>query len=130
MKIAIATQDLTRIDAHLGWARHLMFFEVSAEGYRHLDTASFTTTSPPGDHAKLEPRLAALDGCALVFVAEAGPEGELGLGRRKVTVLRKFAGHPVADALDALRDGLRDNPPAWLRRCEQNHRRRCVQNGD
>ena len=34
MKVAIATQDLARVDAHLGWARHLMIYEVSEEGWR------------------------------------------------------------------------------------------------
>jgi len=36
MRVAVATQDMARVDAHLGWARHLMIYEVSVEGYRYL----------------------------------------------------------------------------------------------
>lgn len=123
MRIAIATQDLARIDAHLGWARHLMVYEVSAEGYRHLRTASFECgLYQDGDHGKLAPRLQALQGCSLVFVAEVGPDGELGLARQRVAPVRQFAGQPIAMALDALRDGLRGNRSVWLRREELRQR--------
>lgn len=36
MKVAVASQDLTRVDAHFGWARHLMFYDVSPEGYHYI----------------------------------------------------------------------------------------------
>lgn len=124
MRIAIATQDLARVDAHLGWAKHLMLYEVSAEGYHHLRTASFRQgLHGDGDHSKLAPRLKALKGCALVFVADVGPHGEHGLARQRVAPLRQFAGQPIALALDALRDGLRRNPNRWLRQEEQRQRR-------
>ena len=125
MRVAIATQDLARIDAHLGWARHLMLYEVSAEGYRHLRTASFRTgLGQDGDHGKLVPRLRALAGCTLVFVADVGPDGERALSLRRVAPVRSHAGQPVAAALDALRDRLRANQSPWLRREEQRGRHR------
>lgn len=123
MRVAIATQDLARIDAHLGWARHLMLYEVSAEGHRHLHTASFNTgLLQDGDHDKLRPRLEVLRGCSLVFVADVGPDGELSLARQRVAPVRQFAGQPIAAALDAVRDGLRHNRSRWLRQAELRHR--------
>lgn len=125
MRVAIATQDLARIDAHFGWARHLMFYEVSAEGYHHLRTVSFRNgLQQDGDHSKLQPRVKALKGCSLVFVAAIGPDGEHQLTQLRVAPMRKFAGQPIAMALDALRDGLRSNPTPWLRHEEQRQRRR------
>ena len=123
MRVAIATQDLARIDAHFGWARHLMLYEVSAEGCRYLETLSFASARADGDHGKLGPRLEAMEGCDLVFVAQLGPEAELGLSRTRVTPIRRFAGQPIALALEALRDGLRSGAPVWLRRIEQRRRR-------
>lgn len=120
MRVAIATQDLARIDAHLGWARHLMVYEVSAEGYRHLRTASFRSgLQADGDHDKLTPRLKALAGCSLVFVVDVGPDGEHRLAGKRIAPMRQFAGHPIAAALDALQDSLRRNSSRWLRREEQ-----------
>lgn len=124
MRVAIATQDFARIDAHLGWARHLMLYEVSAEGYHHLRTASFRRgLQQDGDHSKLALRLKALKGCSLIFLADVGPDGEYALARQRVSPLRQFANQPIAVALDALRDGMRSNPNRWLRGEEQRHRR-------
>ena len=33
MRIAFATQDQQRVDAHFGWAKHLAVYEISPEGY-------------------------------------------------------------------------------------------------
>lgn len=123
MKIAIATQDLARVNAHLGWAKHLMIYEVSDEGYAFLQTATFTTGQQDGDHGKLTPRLEAVKGCNLLFAADIGPDGERGLAQARVIPIRQFANQPVAMALEALRDGLRGNAPAWLRQIEQRSRR-------
>lgn len=123
MKVAVATQDMARINAHLGWASHLMIYEVSEEGYAYVQTASFAGGQQNGDHAKLTSRLEAVKGCNLLFVADVGPDGELGLARAKVIPIRQFAGQPVAVALEALRDGLRGKAPAWLRVLEQRYRR-------
>ncbi|MGE4279431.1 MAG: NifB/NifX family molybdenum-iron cluster-binding protein [Magnetospirillum sp.] len=120
MKIAIATQDMTHVDAHLGWARHLLIFDVSAEGYRYVATRAFRQgLAQDGDHDKLGPRIRALRGCSMVFVVDVGPEGEAGLARARVVPMRAYAGKPIVNALDALRDGLRRNPRGWLRREQQ-----------
>lgn len=122
MKVAIATQDLVRVNAHLGWAEHLMFFEVSEEGYIFVGASTFPAGRQDGDHDKLVPRLQALKGCNLLFAADVGPDGEVGLAREKVVPIRRFAGQSVAEALDALRDGLRGHAPPWLRQIERRSR--------
>jgi len=127
MRVAIATQNLTRIDAHLGASRHLMSYDASAEGITHLRTASFRTgLVRDGDHDKLVLRLKALKGCSVVFVADVGLDGERGLVRQRIAPLRQFAGQPIATALEALVDGMRRNSSLWLRRAEQQERRRSV----
>ncbi|MBI3445087.1 MAG: nitrogen fixation protein NifX [Magnetospirillum sp.] len=123
MKVAIASQDLTRVDAHLGWARHLMIYEVNEEGYCFLGLSAFADGREDGDHDKLVPRLGVLEGCQLVFVTDVGPDGERGLARNRIIPIRKFAGESVASALEALRDGMRGQAPLWLRQAEQRYRR-------
>ena len=34
MKIAFATQDLKRVDAHFGWAKNIAIYEIGPEGHR------------------------------------------------------------------------------------------------
>lgn len=41
MRVAFATQDLVTVNAHFGWAGHVMIYEVSPEGYAHVETHDF-----------------------------------------------------------------------------------------
>lgn len=124
MRIAVATHELARIDAPLAQAGHVMFFEVSAEGYRHLRTIAFRQRAETvKSQAGLLARWKSLKGCALAFAAGFDLETEYALARLKITPLTRFAEQPVAYALEALQNELRAAPPLWLRRIEQRSRR-------
>ena len=123
MKVAVATQDLARVDAHFGWARHLLIYEVSAEGVVWLELKEFSDSRQDGDPGKLSPRLAALQGVCLIFVADIGPEGEHALSQLGVTPVLQWKDRYIGQALESLRECLRTQPPPWLRRAEQTYRR-------
>lgn len=124
MKIAIASQDLTRVDAHFGWARHLMIFDVTAEGHHLLHVHHFPgPLKEDGDNRKLEAKLDVLDGCSLVFVKDIGEEAIRRLSVLQIQAIRSHSERPVSCALDDLTRRLRTSPPLWLRREEQRHRR-------
>lgn len=119
MRAAIATQECTKVDAHFGWARHLMIFEVSAEGHRHIRTTSFHYgLVRDGKSGKLPPRLRALRGCDVVFVADVGPEGARELARNRILPLKTHAGQAITIALDALSQSLRSTRVPWLRKLQ------------
>jgi nitrogen fixation protein NifX len=125
MRVAIATQDLTRVDAHFGWARHMMFFEVTPEGHHLLRTHRFRgPLHQDGDGAKLDAKLRVVRGCALVFVQDIGVDAVGRLTALKIQAVRSNSGRPIAEALDDLSQRLRNRPPRWLRQQEQLSRRR------
>ena len=41
MKVAFATQDLKRVDAHFGWAKNIAIYELSADSYQLLEAIQF-----------------------------------------------------------------------------------------
>ena len=123
MKVAFATQDLTRIDAHFGWARHLMFFDVSPEGYRYLTQRDFGALQQDGDDQKLPAKVRALKGCDMVFVSAVGAVAHARLVRQGVHAVEMFAGRPIDEALEKLQWVLRSRPQPWLRRRMQAERR-------
>ena len=41
MKIAFATQDLKRVDAHFGWAKNIAIYEIGPQGHRFLEAVQF-----------------------------------------------------------------------------------------
>ena len=123
MKVAFATQDLTRIDAHFGWARHLLFYDVSPEGYRYLKLRDFGQLREDGDDRKLSAKMRALKGCAMVFVSAVGPAAHAQLVRQRVHAMEQFAGKSIDEALVQLQLILRTRPQPWLRRRLQAERR-------
>ena len=73
MKIAFATQDQQRVDAHFGWAKNIAIYEISPEGHRLLEAVQFSgDLQEDGNEDKLAPKLDAIADCAILYVAAIG----------------------------------------------------------
>ena len=73
MKIAFATQDQQRVDAHFGWAKYLAVYQIDAAGYQFVQSFPFgEDLAEDGNEDKLAPKLEAIKDCAIVYVAAIG----------------------------------------------------------
>ena len=73
MKIAFATQDLTRVNAHFGWARNLAVYEISPEESRLVEVFQFEgNLQEDGSEDKISPKVEAIRDCAIVYVTAIG----------------------------------------------------------
>ena len=97
MKVAFATQDRQRIDAHFGWARNLAIYDVRPED-------------------KLAPKLEAIADCAILYVAAIGGSGAARVVAQKIHPIKVPQPEPILDVLDKLQAVLRGTPPPWLRK--------------
>jgi len=76
MKIAFATQDLKRVDAHFGWAKNIAIYEIGPEGHQFLEAIQFDgDLQEDGNEDKLAPKIAAIKDCAILYVAAIGGSG-------------------------------------------------------
>ena len=58
MKIAFATQDQQRVDAHFGWAKYLAVYQIDAAGYQFVQSFPFgEDLAEDGNEDKLAPKL-------------------------------------------------------------------------
>lgn len=123
MKVAFATQDLVHINAHLGWASRLVIYEVSARGYRWLETFEFPSyPTTPGHADPLATKIAAIADCALVYVADIRDRAVGRLPQHQITPIQAVSElEKVTDALDRLRMVLQGTPPPWLHRAIQRN---------
>ena len=56
MKIAFATQDLIRVDAHFGWAKNIMVYHLTLNGHTFVETFTFgSDLQEDGNEDKLAP---------------------------------------------------------------------------
>ena len=117
MKIAFATQDQQRVDAHFGWARHLAVYDITPEGYRFIaDHAFGEDLAEDGNEDKLAPKLDIIKDCAIVYVAAIGGSAAARVVASKIHPVKVTQPEPILDILDRLQVVLQGTPPPWLRK--------------
>jgi nitrogen fixation protein NifX len=117
MKIAFATQDQQRVDAHFGWAKHLAVYDVTAQGSQFVQDFGFgENLAEDGDEDKLAPKLAAIADCAIVYVAAIGGSAAARVVASKIHPIKVAQPEPIVDILDKLQGVLQGTPPPWLRK--------------
>lgn len=120
MRVAFATQDQQRVDAHFGWAKHIAVYEVTPESIAHVTTHDFADgLDEDGNEDKLGPKLAVLGDCAIVYVAAIGGSAAARVVAAKIHPVKVPQPEPIAGMLERLQGVLRGTPPPWLRKAMQ-----------
>lgn len=117
MKIAFATQDKVQVDAHFGWAKSIVTYDVTPDGHTFVEAFDFGgKLEEDGDEDKLAPKLDAIRDCAILYVAAIGGSGAARVVALKIHPIKVVQPEPIEDILAKLRDVLRGTPPPWLRK--------------
>jgi nitrogen fixation protein NifX len=129
VRVAIASQDGKRLDAHFGFARRLMVFDVSRRTHRLVQAIVCPSDDTEPERAESDdrvgPKVAALAGCHLLYVLAIGPPAAARVIRADIHPIKVEAPEPVEAVIARVQTMLRGEPPAWLRRIvTENERRR------
>jgi len=117
MKIAFATQDKERVDAHFGWAKSIVVYEISAQGHSFIESFEFgDKLEEDGDEDKLAPKLEAIKDVAILYVAAIGGSGAARVVAMKIHPIKVPQPESIAEILDKLQVVLQGTPPPWLRK--------------
>jgi nitrogen fixation protein NifX len=120
MKIAFATQDKESVNAHFGWAKHILVYEMSPEGYSFVQSFDFgDKLQEDGDEDKLAPKLDAIHDCAILYVAAIGGSGAARVVASKIHPIKVPQPESIAEILEKLQAVLKGTPPPWLRKALQ-----------
>lgn len=120
MKIAFATQDKERVDAHFGWAKHILVYEMTAAGHQFVQSFDFgDKLQEDGDEDKLAPKLDAIQDCAILYVAAIGGSGAARVVAAKIHPIKVPQPESIAEILGKLQEVLKGTPPPWLRKALQ-----------
>ncbi len=124
MRVAFATHDLKLVNAHFAGARTMVVYDVTAEGHRFLEAVQFDGGSAEdGVHSDTEdriaPRLAALAGCAMVFVTGIGGPTAARVVNSRIHPVKLPREEPIVQVLERLEKSLRGTPPPWMRKLLQ-----------
>lgn len=112
MKIAFATQDKESVNAHFGWAKHILVYEMSPEGYSFVQSFDFgDKLQEDGDEDKLAPKLDAIHDCAILYVAAIGGSGAARVVASKIHPIKVPQPESIAEILEKLQAVLKGTPP-------------------
>ncbi len=117
MKIAFATQDLQRVDAHFGWAKNLAVYEISPQGFNLVEAIQFSgDLQEDGNEDKLAPKLEAIKDCAILYVAAIGGSAAARVVAKKIHPIKVNEPEVINEILNKLQEVLKGEPPPWLRK--------------
>ena len=117
MKVAFATQDLKRVDAHFGWAKNIAIYELTEDGHHFLEAVQFDgDLQEDGNEDKLAPKIAAIKDCAILYVAAIGGSGAARVVANNIHPMKVNQPEAIDDLLAKLEAVLRGAPPPWLRK--------------
>lgn len=117
MKIAFATQDLKRVDAHFGWAKNIAIYEISPESYSLVEEIAFSgDLLEDGNEDKLTPKIEAIKDCAILYVSAIGGSAAARIVASKIHPIKVNEPEVITEVLDKLQVVLKGNPPPWLRK--------------
>lgn len=117
MKVAFATQDLKRVDAHFGWAKNIAIYELTPTGHQFIEAVQFDgDLKEDGDEDKLAPKLEVIKDCALLYVAAIGGSAAARVVAHKIHPIKVAEPEVIEDVLVKLKDVLNGTPPPFLRK--------------
>ena len=117
MKVAFATQDLKRVDAHFGWAKNIAVYEISPEGHRFAEVFQFEgDLKEDGNEDKLAPKIEAIKDAAILYVAAIGGSGAARVVATGIHPIKVSQPEEIKDLLGKLVAVLKGTPPPWLRK--------------
>lgn len=117
MKVAFATQDLKRVDAHFGWAKNIAIYDLEPEGYNFVEAIQFEgDLKEDGNEDKLAPKIEAIKDCAILYVAAIGGSGAARVVANNIHPMKVTQPEAITDLLDKLQTVLQGSPPPWLRK--------------
>lgn len=123
MRVAFATTDMKRVDAHFGGARKFAVYEIGPSESRFAEVLTFENVSEQtGKHAandgddRLAPKVEALKGCALLFVAAIGGPAAARVVGANIHPIKLPQPETIAEVIGRVQTMLSGNPPPWLRK--------------
>lgn len=117
MKIAFATEDLMRVDAHFGWARNIMVYDLNTEGHKLIETFTFGgLLEEDGNEDKIMPKIDAIKDCAIVYVADIGGPAAARIVANKIHPIKAKGMESIQEILARIKVVMGGTPPPWLRK--------------
>lgn len=128
LRVAVASQDGKRLDAHFGYARRIMVYDVTGRTRKLVETVAVAASDSPTCDAeapdRIGPKVRALAGCQVLFALAIGPPAAARIIRAGIHPIKVSEPEPIRAVLDRVQAMLNGERPAWMARLLQEARPR------
>ncbi len=118
LRVAMASQDGKNLDAHLGYARRLMVYDVTIHTRKFVEAIAVAASDFPTCEAeapdRIGPKVRALAGCQVLFALAFGPPAAARIIRAGIYPIKVPAPEPIGAVLSRVQAMLKGERPAWL----------------
>lgn len=126
LRIAFATQDMHRVDAHFGSARAIQIYEIGPDSSRLIEAIEFETVADEsGNHDestdRIEAKVEALKGCVMLFVLAIGGGAAARVVNANIYPVKVKMPEAISDTVARVQAMLKGSPPPWLRKLMQRN---------
>ncbi|OME00508.1 nitrogen fixation protein NifX [Paenibacillus odorifer] len=114
MKVAFATEDGIRVNAHFGQSPMFAIYKVTKSGGELIDLRKLPTILNQDEAGKIESRLEVVEDCTLIFIMQIGASAAARVTRRKIMPVKVPPGSPIDEQVKRIVEMLQGKPPMWL----------------
>jgi nitrogen fixation protein NifX len=132
LRVAIATDDMTSLNAHFGSARRFAVYDVTPEASHFIEAHAFgdvsdeTGSHDAGGEDRIAPKVAALAGCNLLFVLAIGGPAAARVVAARIHPVKLPAPDKIQAIISRVQAMMRGSPPPWLRKAMATREERCM----
>jgi nitrogen fixation protein NifX len=132
LRVALATRDGERVDAHFGSARQFKIYEVSPASAQLVEAAVWDELSDEsGTHDRevdrISPKVEALRGCNLLFCLAIGGPAAAKVIASKIHPIKLSEPESIVSVLGKVRTLMTDgDAPPWLRKALNTQKERSM----
>jgi len=114
LRVAFATKDMEKINAHFGAAKEFVVYNVSKEGFEVSEVIK-TDTSELEDDDKTDFRVRTLKGVNIMYCESIGGTAAAKVIRAGIQPMKVNEPTEIKDILISLQQMINGNPPPWIK---------------
>lgn len=114
MKVAFATDDGVRVNAHFGQSSMFAIYHVTRSGSELHELRRIPDIAAQDESGKIDMRIQAVEDCTLIFIMQIGASAAAKVTRRKIMPVKVPFGSPIEEQVKRLTEMLQGKPPMWL----------------
>ncbi|WP_223070348.1 nitrogen fixation protein NifX [Paenibacillus caui] len=114
MKVAFATDDGLRVNAHFGQSPMFTVYDVRPGEAHFVENRVVPMPITQDESGKIDTRIRLIEDCTLVFLMQIGASAAARVTRRKMMPVKVPASSSIDEQVSRLLEMLRGKPPMWL----------------